>query len=152
MIVIHIYIFILFLILFPYRLSQNIGRVLCTIQHAPIGQSLHIPQCAYANPKPPVHSSPYHLSLWKPQVCFQSLWVCFCSANKVICILFYLDSTYKWYHMMFVFHCLTSLSTIISRSIHVVANGIISFFLWLSNIPWYICTTFSLPIPLSMDI
>ena len=30
---------------------------------------------------------------------------------------------------------LTSLGVIISRSIHVAANGIISFFLWLSNIP-----------------
>ena len=37
--------------------------------------------------------------------------------------------------MIFVFVWLTSLSMIISRSIHVVANGIISFFLWLSNIP-----------------
>ena len=32
---------------------------------------------------------------------------------------------------------------IISRSIHVAANGIISFFLWLSNIPLYICATSS---------
>ena len=35
------------------------------------------------------------------------------------------------------FSVLTSLSMIISRSIHVTANGIISFFLWLSNIPLY---------------
>ena len=34
---------------------------------------------------------------------------------------------------MFVFHCLTSLSMIISRSLHVVLNGIISLFLWMSN-------------------
>ena len=34
--------------------------------------------------------------------------------------------------------CLISLTVIISRSIHVAANGIISFFLWLSNIPLYI--------------
>ena len=39
-------------------------------------------------------------------------------------------------------------SMIILRSIHVAANGIISFFLWLSNIPLYIGTTSSLPIPL----
>ena len=32
---------------------------------------------------------------------------------------------------------LTSLSMIISRSIHAAADGIISFFLWLSNIPLY---------------
>ena len=31
---------------------------------------------------------------------------------------------------MFVFHCLTSLSMIISKSIQVATNGIISFFLW----------------------
>ena len=40
--------------------------------------------------------------------------------------------------MVFVFVWLTSLSMIISRSIHVAANGIISFFLWLSNILLYI--------------
>ena len=36
-------------------------------------------------------------------------------------------------HMMFVFHCLTSLSMITSRSFHVAANGIILFFLWLTE-------------------
>ena len=51
--------------------------------------------------------------------------------------------------MIFVF--LTSLSMIISRSVHVAANGIISFILQMSNIPLYICTI-SLSIPLLMDI
>ena len=64
----------------------------------------------------------------------------------------FLDSTYKQCHMVFVFLCLTLLSMTISRSIHVAANGIILFFLWLSNIPLYICITSSLSIPLSMDI
>ena len=36
--------------------------------------------------------------------------------------------------------------------IHVAENDIILFFLWLSNIPFCICTTSSLSIPLSMDI
>ena len=40
---------------------------------------------------------------------------------------------------MFVFFCLTSLSMIISRSMHVAANCIISFFLWLSNTPFCVC-------------
>ena len=31
-------------------------------------------------------------------------------------------------------------SMITLRSIHIAANGIISFFVWLSNIPLYICT------------
>ena len=48
-----------------------------------------------------------------------------------VCIL---DSTYKWDHMVFVFLWLISLSIILSTSIHVIANGKISFFfLWLIN-------------------
>ena len=39
----------------------------------------------------------------------------------------FLDSTYKQYHMIFVFLCLTSL-VLISKSIYIAANGIISFF------------------------
>ena len=39
--------------------------------------------------------------------------------------------------MIFVFVWLTSLSMIISRFIHVATNGIISFVLWMSNIPLY---------------
>ena len=50
------------------------------------------------------------------------------------------------------FSDLTSLSTIISRSIHVAASGISSFFLWLSNIPLCICTTSFSPVSLLMDI
>lgn len=37
--------------------------------------------------------------------------------------------------------CLTSLSVINFRSIQVAANGIISFFLWFSNSPLYVCTS-----------
>ena len=40
----------------------------------------------------------------------------------------------------------------ISRSIHVAANTVISSFIWLSNIPLYICTISSLSIPLLKDI
>ena len=36
--------------------------------------------------------------------------------------------------MVFAFVWLISLSMIISRSIHVTANGIIPFYLWLSNV------------------
>ena len=63
-----------------------------------------------------------------------------------------LDSTYKWYHMVFVFLFWTFfVSMVISRFIHVAANGIILLFLWLSNIPLYICTMSSLSIRQSMD-
>ena len=55
--------------------------------------------------------------------------------------------------MVFVFLFLTSLSMTISWSIHVAANGIISFvFLWLNNIPLCIYTISSLSIHLLMDI
>ena len=50
-----------------------------------------------------------------------------------------LDSTYKWYHIVFVFLFLTSLSMVISRSIHVAVNGIISFFWWLNSVPLCVC-------------
>ena len=49
---------------------------------------------------------------------------------KYIHLQYFLDSTYKCYHMKLVFLWLTSLSLIISRSIHVTANGIISFFFY----------------------
>ena len=53
---------------------------------------------------------------------------------------------YKWYHMISVFHCLIiSFSVIISRPIYIAAKHIISF-LWLGNIPLYICTISSLSI------
>ena len=54
-----------------------------------------------------------------------------------------LDSTYKWYYIVFVFLFLTSLSMRISSCICVAAYGIVLFFLWLSSIPLYICTTSS---------
>ena len=54
---------------------------------------------------------------------------------------FSLDSTYKWYCSVFVFLWLISLSVMPSKSIHVDANVKIPFFLWLSGIPLYICTT-----------
>ena len=46
--------------------------------------------------------------------------------------------------------CLTPFS-IVSRSLCVVANGIISFFLRLRDIPLYKCTAFSLSVHLSRD-
>ena len=42
-------------------------------------------------------------------VCFLHLWFYFFFVNRFICAIF-LDSTYKWYHMIFVFLQLASLS------------------------------------------
>ena len=51
--------------------------------------------------------------------------------------------------MIFIFVWLTLCSMVISRYIHIAANSIISFFLWLSNIPLSICSTSYLSIYLS---
>ena len=79
-----------------------------------------------------------HLSPLVTISCFQSQWVCVCSATKFICIHF-LDSTYKWYHM-FIFHCLTSLSMIILVPSLLLQVALFHSFLWLCNIPLCICT------------
>jgi len=51
----------------------------------------------------------------------------------------FLDSTCKWYHVVFVFIWLISLSVMFSGFIH-IASGIISFFFyWLSYIPLCVC-------------
>ena len=57
--------------------------------------------------------------------------------DKLICVIFSI-SWVKWYlrYSFFSFWC-TSLSMIISGPICVAANGIISFFLWLSSIPFH---------------
>ena len=80
-----------------------------------------------------------------------SIVFCLCFVNKFP-LYHFLDSTYRWYHVILIFVWLTSLSLIISRSILDAANGIISFFLWWSNSPLYIRTTFSLSIHWSIDI
>ena len=49
---------------------------------------------------------------------------------KEIYLCHILGSTYKWYHRVFVFLFLTSLSMRMSSFIHVAANGIISFFFY----------------------
>ena len=54
-------------------------------------------------------------NLWQPPLCSVSLSLSF------------LDSTYKWYHI--VFGCLISLTTMPSSSFQVIANDMISFFL-----------------------
>ena len=68
------------------------------------------------NPKSTVYPSP-PLFLLQPSVCFLHLWFCF--VNRFIAIL--LAPTYKHYHLISVFLCLTSLHMTISRYIHVTA-------------------------------
>ena len=94
--------YLLFQIIFPYKLLQNIeyGSLCYT-------------------------AVPWWLSVFYTVVC---LCIYFCFLYNFICIILFLDSTYKSYHMLFVFSCLTLLSMIIASSIHVAANNIISLF------------------------
>ena len=56
--------------------------------------------------------------------------ICFCFVNKFNVSFFKTYSIYEWYHIVFVFLCLTYFTCmIIYRSIHVAAIGLISFFL-----------------------
>ena len=73
---------------------------------------------------------PYHICLFSEFITllmFCCLFICF------------LDSTHKWNHTVFVFVWLISLSRMSCRSIRVMANGKISFFLWLIFLPVCVC-------------
>ena len=65
--------------------------------------------------------------IWQTSKCSLYLWACFCST----CSFCFLDSTYKWNHMVlffgFLFFSHISLSTIPSWLIHVVADGKTAF-------------------------
>ena len=104
-------------------------------------------QCVSVNPKFLICTSsplsPFVNHTFVFYVCEFLFW-------KFICIIFNIPyvSDITW----FVFLCLTSLSMIISRSNHVAADGILSFFLWLSNIPLGTYTKSSLSTYLLMDI
>jgi len=66
--------------------------------------------------------------------------ICFCFIK--VYLFHILDSAYKWCCVIFVFLCMILLSMIISRSIHITANGIISLFS-MANIPFHIFFTHS---------
>ena len=67
---------------------------------------------------------------WQPYVSLPSLWVSFCCVNKYICIIFFRFHMQAMSYDISFSDWLTSLSMTSSRFIHVVANGIISLFLW----------------------
>ena len=89
---------------------------------------------------------------WCPYVCSQRLCLYFCLANRFICTIF-LDAVYA-----LIYDICFSLSDLLhsvwqplgpSASLQMTQ---FHSFLWLSNIPFYICTTTYLSIHLSMDI
>ena len=78
--------------------------------------------------------------------------LCICKSVSV-CLS---DYTYKWDHMVLVFLWFTSFSIILSRSIHVVENGTISFFFYgraiVKCVCVCVCVCVFFSIHLSMDI
>ena len=76
-----------------------LDRVLYAVTQVPSGQSFYTSQCTYANPKPPLHSSTPQSVHFGNHNIFK---VCEYISVLQISILV-LDSTCKWYHMMFVF-------------------------------------------------
>ena len=70
--------------------------------------------------------------------CVSKSWLPFCFD----CLFCFLDPTYKWSHVVFVFFWLILFSIILPGCIHVVVQGKISFFcVWLSSILYCIYTT-----------
>ena len=106
----------------PTRVSHIVGRRFYCLSHQgshPImynGCHLLIPNS---------HSIPSLIPL-PPDNCRSVL--CFCFIDKFICVIFQIQCLSGIMYLSFSFW-LTSLSMIISRSIHIAASGIISFFL-----------------------
>ena len=132
-------------------------------------------------PQSPTPSLPHFPPLGNHKICALCLWACFCFVNKFTCVIFWIPHMSDVIRYLSFSLVLTSLGVITSRGIHVAANGIVCgglvtkscptrstpgtvahqpplsmgffiLFFWLSSIPPYICTTFSLSIHLSMDI
>ena len=62
----------------------------------------------------------------------------FCTYENLFFFFFFLNSIYKWDHILFVFLFIW-FSIMFSRSILLVANSKILFFLWLNTIPLCVC-------------
>ena len=81
------------------------------------------------NHPPPSYIAPTSFSPLITAVCSLYQWVCFFFVIFTS-LLYFLDSTYKWHHKVFVFFSLTySFSIMSSKSIHVAANDRILFFM-----------------------
>ena len=129
-----------------YLHHRTLSWAPCVMQQLPTTYLFYTWQCIHVNATLSVHPT-VTLPLC-PHVC--SLYIC---ANRFISTTS-LSTPYicvNICHLFFSFW-LTSLCLTISRSIHTSLHGPISFFLWVSNILLYICTTSSLSVRLSMDI
>ena len=111
-----------------------------------------IQQCKHVNSNVPIYPSLTSFTLVTISSFSKSVnMFLFCKQVYLYHFQIPLISILRWYLSVSV--CFTSLGMIISRSIHVAANGIIAFFLQISNILLFICIniTSSFSILLSMD-
>ena len=129
------------LFIYLFILYSRFLLVICFIH---ISVYMSIPISQFITPPPPPPLLPY--------ICSLHLCLYFCLANWFICTIF-LDSTYMRSYTIFVFlfSDFHSVRQSLGPSTSLQMTQFHSF-LWLSNIPLYICTTSSLSIRLSMDI
>ena len=118
-----------FIYSFPYGLYRQIGYSSLCYTVGPCCLSiLNVIVCIYQPqiPSPYLSFTPSPLATISLVSMFVSLFL-FCRYIDSLCHI--LDSTYKWYHIVFSFpFWLTSLSMIIYSCIHIATNGIIFFF------------------------
>ena len=86
---------------------------------------------------PNSHPSPALPPPWQPQVCSLRLWVCLFHRSVHLCHI--LDAIHISDIIRYLYFFLTSLSMIISRSIHIATNGITSFFFMAERYSIYMC-------------
>ena len=114
-----------FQILFPFNLLHNIEQSsLCYTVDPCWLSTLNIAVYIHGNPKLPNYPSPtlpFSLVSLSSFSKFVNLFVFKISAF----VSFFLDSTYKWYCMIFLSVWLTSLNMTNSSSIHIAVSGII---------------------------
>ena len=126
-------------IIFHHAPSQEIGhRSLCYTEESHCLSTPNTIVCIYQPPNS--HFIPLPPP-WQPQLYSQSPWVCLCSVDWLICVIFYIP------HMSGIIRYLS-----LSDLLHLVWESLIPSmmlqmvlfcsFLWLSSIPLYIFITF----------
>ena len=123
--VVCVHVFTPFWIPFPFGSPETTGRVPCTTQQALLGCLFYTWLCVFVSSSLAAHPTRCPILGVHKFV----LYVCVCSyfANKVMCTIF-LDSTDECSYTVFVFLFLTYFTLMsVSRSLHISANGTISF-------------------------
>jgi len=101
---IHKYIFYIYIYIYIHILFNGLlydieySSLYCTLGPC-FSSILNVIVCIYQS-QVSSPSLPLPLSPWQPYICSLRLWVCFHFVDKIhLC--HSLDSTYKWYHMIF---------------------------------------------------